>query len=103
MHATQSLPPIQAMSRVYCGHKMRNRKELTLITLTHIYNLITLIHIYKTDDKLWTMSRVYSGTGSAESQQAEVGNGRADWIGRQRVVSRQRSATGEQTGSAGRE
>ena len=37
------------------------------------------------------------------SQQAEVGNGRADWIGRQRVVSRQRSATGGQNGSAGRE
>ena len=40
----------------------------------------------------------------AESnQQAEVGNRRADWIGRQRVVSRQRSAKGEQTGSAGRD
>ena len=37
------------------------------------------------------------------SQQAEVGNGRTDWIGRQRVVSRLRSAMGGQTGSAGRE
>ena len=61
-------------------------------------NVKGLFRCWNDRQRVVSRQRLATGGQAESSQQAEVGNGRTDWIGRQRVVSRQRSGTGRHMG-----